>query len=316
MTELIIFCLAAGVAVALLARVLIPKGESKEQVIARRLEADGTSTRAGAAAAGKPKKRQPDAVRTAVQRSIPYLARPVVPANEAEKTRLKVRLTQAGFRQESAAMVFLASKTGLGLAVALIVLLMTWGSRQSGKDILTMTVGLGAVAFLLPNYWLSRRIAGRALKIKHALSDVLDMMVIMVEAGLGLDAAIQRVGMEMAHAYPELSEEMRVTNTEMNMGLRRAEALENLATRTGIKEIRTLAAAIIQAERFGSGVARTLRVQANTLRVKRRQIAEEAAQKVAVKLLFPLVLFIFPALMVVVGGPAVMGLIETLGGMG
>ncbi|HUU82628.1 MAG TPA: type II secretion system F family protein [Phycisphaerae bacterium] len=314
MTELIIFCLAVGVAATVLVRVFMPKGESKEDAIARRLEEeDKASVPMSASAALKAKKGPPDPMRSALKRSVPYLARPVVPTNEAEKTRLKVKLAQAGLRQESAAMIFLASKTALGLIVALVVLLATWGSRQSAKDILTMTIGLGAVAFLVPNYWLSRRISVRALKIKHALSDVLDMMVIMVEAGLGLDAAIQRAGQEMAEAYPELSEEMRVTNTEMNMGLRRAEALANLATRTGVKEVRILVAAIIQAERFGSGVARTLRVQANTLRVKRRQLAEEAAQKVAVKLIFPLVLFIFPALMIVVGGPALMGILESFG---
>lgn len=316
MSGLILFGLAVGVAAALLVWVLIPKGESKEDAVTRRLEAGDAPSPTEAAAVAKPKKQSPDLVRTVMKRSVPYLARPVVPASEAEKTRLKVRLAQAGLRQEAAAMVFLASKSGLGAVVAVVVLVMTWGASQSTRDILIMTLGLGAVAFLLPNFWLSRRIAARALKMKHALSDVLDMMVIMVEAGLGLDAAIQRVGVEMAQSYPELSEEMRVTNTEMNMGLRRAEALENLATRTGVKEVRTLVAAIVQAERFGSGVARTLRVQANTLRVKRRQIAEEAAQKVAVKLIFPLVLFILPALVVVVGGPAIMALIETFANMG
>lgn len=307
---MIVFCLAVGAAVTLFARSLIPREESREEAFARRLGAGDATGGTGAAAAGKAKKPTRNPVGAALKRSVPYLARPVLPTNEAEKTRLRTRLAQAGLRQESAAMVFLASKTSLGVAVALIVLLTNLGSQRSGRDLLAMTIGLGGVAFLAPNYWLSRRIAMRAIKLRHALSDVLDMMVIMVEAGLGLDAAIQRAGIDMADAYPELSEEMRVTTYEMNMGLRRAEALENLATRTGLKEIRSLVAAIIQAERFGSGVARTLRVQAATMRVKRRQIAEETAQKVAVKLVFPLIFFILPALVVAVAGPPALSIIE------
>ena len=141
-------------------------------------------------------------------------------------------------------------------------------------------------------------------------------MVISVEAGLGLDAAIQRVAKELQHVHVELSEEFVITTMETQMGVRRGEALENMAERSGLTEMKSLVAVINQAEKFGTSIARTLRNQADAMRVKRRQRAEERAQKTAVKLMIPLILFIFPAMMIVLGGPAMIKLVAGLNSAG
>jgi len=245
----------------------------------------------------------------ALRRAAPRFA---APATDEEQSRLKLRLASAGIRGGTAPVVFLACKTLMGLVVAVATAFLTWQANHPPMNIFGLTAGLGMTAFMLPNLWLSLTISDRGKKIKKGLADALDLMVIMVEAGLGMDAALQRVGLEMEAAYPELAEEFRIANAEMNMGLKRSDALQNLADRTSLRELRSLVATIVQAERFGTSVGKTLRIQSDMLRTKRQQAAEEAAQQTAVKLLIPLVLFIFPALMVVVGGPAMMSLMENL----
>ena len=168
----------------------------------------------------------------------------------------------------------------------------------------------GGVGFLCPNIWLSIAQRQRTDKIRDGLPDSLDLLVVSIESGLGLDAGLQRVGDEMRNVHPELSGEMQITTLETQMGVPRAESLEHLAQRCGIDEMQALVSVIIQAERFGTSVAKALRTQADTLRVKRRLKAEERAQKTTVKLLVPLILFIFPSIFVVLVGPAAMKLIE------
>jgi tight adherence protein C len=146
----------------------------------------------------------------------------------------------------------------------------------------------------------------RAEKIRNGLPDSLDLMVISVEAGLGLDAAIQRVGEEMRRVHPELSEEMTIATLETQMGVPRSEALTNLAARTAVPEMKSLVAVVTQAEKFGTSIAKALRTQADSLRIKRRLRAEERAQKTSVKLMLPLILFIFPAMFIVLLGPAML----------
>lgn len=239
-----------------------------------------------------------------VRKAAPALSRLVMPTSDAEQTKLRLKLANAGFRHPQAQMTFLASKTILaviGLALGLV------GGLSSDLK-LTSLLGLVALCagggLMLPDFWLGLAASSRREKIRHGLPDTLDLLVVSVEAGLALDAALKRVGEEMAPVHPELSEEMRIATMEAQMGLRRQEALENMSRRAGVDEVRSLVSVIVQAEKFGTSIARALRNQADALRVKRRQVAEEKAQKTAVKLMIPLVLFIFPAIAVVVAGPA------------
>jgi tight adherence protein C len=168
------------------------------------------------------------------------------------------------------------------------------------------------VGLMLPDAWLSIAASGRKTKLRHGLPDTLDLLVVSVESGLALDAALKRVGEEMATVHPELSDELRIATMETQMGIPRNESLENLSRRAGVEEVRSLVSVVIQAEKFGTSIAKALRNQADALRVKRRQAAEERAQKTAVKLMIPLVLFIFPAMGVVLAGPAVINVIKAM----
>ena len=173
-------------------------------------------------------------------------------------------------------------------------------------------VGAGIVGFLLPELWLTWRVKKRQHRLRLALPDVLDLLVICVEAGLGLDQAILRVSQELKVAHPELSEELQLVNLEMRAGKTRLEALRELSSRTGVDDIKALVAMLIQTDRFGTSVARSLRVHSDSLRIKRRQRAEEMAAKATVKMVPPLVFFIFPALFVVILGPAVIAVARQL----
>lgn len=298
---------AAAVCIGLLLYSFLPKRHAGDDAIDRRLEVDDGGARRRAEAAKLARKSSPQLM-DAFKKAAPRIAAPM---SDEDQSRLRKKLMAAGIRTESAPAVFLASKTILGLAAAGVTLLMMWSGGGITTNGLIITVFVGAAFFMLPELYLAQKASQRSMKVRKALPDSLDMMVIMVESGLGMDAAIQRVSVEMNDSYPELAEEFRISNAEMNMGLPRAEALEHLAERTGVREIQTLVSTIIQAERFGTSIGKTLRVQSDTLRTKRQQAAEEAAGKTAVKLLIPLILFIFPALMIVVGGPAAITLMET-----
>jgi tight adherence protein C len=177
---------------------------------------------------------------------------------------------------------------------------------------LLLSLGGAALGYLLPNIVLARLAGRRQHRIKLSLPDALDLLVVSVEAGLGLDQALQRVGEELAFAHPELSDELRLINLELRAGKARSEALRNLADRTGVEDLSSLAAMLIQTDKFGTSVARSLRVHSDTLRTKRRQRAEEAAAKTGVKMVFPLVFCIFPAVWVVTIGPAAIKFVEVL----
>ena len=158
-------------------------------------------------------------------------------------------------------------------------------------------------------------ISSRQLRLRWGLADALDLLVVSIEAGLGLNAALIRVGEELKSVHPDISEEFELTNLEIRVGRERDEALRNLAERAGIDDLRSLVAMLIQADRFGTSIARAVRVYADSLRTKRRQRAEQAAQKAAVKLLFPLSCFLFPTLFIIILGPAALNLIDTFGKM-
>lgn len=251
--------------------------------------------------------------RSMFEKAAPLLSRPVMPKNAEEQSTLRAKLSQAGFRKDSAPSLFLASKTVFAIVGGAIAAMY---ALNSGKEMMMVAgiiaFGLGA-GFMAPNLWLSMSIGKRAESIRNGLPDSLDLMVVGVEAGLGLDAALLRVSDEMDNVYPALAEEFQIATIETSMGVTRGEALSKMAERTAVEEMRALVATITQAEKLGTSVAKALRTQAESLRVKRRQKAEERAQKTAVKLLIPLVLFIFPTIFIVLAGPAALHLMETFG---
>jgi len=224
--------------------------------------------------------------------------------------KLVERLVYAGIRRKGAAEVFLGVKMALALALpAAIASIILWRMHAAGKGLeigtLLMYCPIGLVlGLMLPNIWLGRKVKQRQERIKFGLPNALDLLVVCIESGLALDAALLRIGRELRESVPELSEELALLNLEMAAGKPREECLRNLGLRTGVEEVKSLTARIIQSSKFGTNLARSLRIHAESLREKRRQEAEERAAKTSVKLLFPLVFFIFPALFVVILGPA------------
>jgi tight adherence protein C len=222
-----------------------------------------------------------------------------VPRSPKELGPLRLRLVQAGFRRDEAITIFFGIRVMFALA-----LFMFFSTSIVARPNMTMALaGLGA-GYVLPGMGLARLAKRRAHKIRLSLADALDLLVVSVEAGLGLDQAMSRVASELAFAYPQLSEELKLINLELRAGKPRAEALRNLADRTGVDDLSSLVTMLIQTDKFGTSVAQSLRVYSDTLRTKRRQRAEEAAAKTGVKMVFPLVFCIFPAIWVVTIGPA------------
>ena len=233
-----------------------------------------------------------------------------VPQSPKDVTVMQRRLIRAGIRKEGALKALYGAKVATGLIFPILVLtLMTGVSTDSGNRI---AVGLAAAAvgFFGPNEYV-RRLAGRRQhQIARGLPNALDLLVVCVESGLGLDQAILQVSKELEHAHPEISEEFGFVNLELKAGKRRVEALRNLAERTGVEDIRSLVGTLIQTDRFGTSVAQALRVHSDSLRTERRQRAEEQAAKTTVKMILPLVLFVMPSLIVVTVGPAIIQLLH------
>ncbi len=224
----------------------------------------------------------------------------VVPKSPAEVSATQKRLISAGYRQDSAVSFMYAGKVVVPLIFCGIVFFTGIGSNN---PMFWYVVALG-LGYLAPDLWLRRRISVRQYSIKKALPDVLDMLVICVEAGLGLDQATARTAQELYMAHPELCEELNVVVLEQRAGRARTEAWKHLADRTDVETVRTLVSTLIQAEQYGTSIAKTLRTHSDTLRTQRIQQVEEAAAKTTVKLIFPLVLFIFPCMFLVTLGPA------------
>jgi len=227
------------------------------------------------------------------------------PAREVGK--LKARLVAAGYRGSEALAVFVGIRLGFALLVFAL-----FSTPLFVKPNVLMALGGAALGFLVPGMMLGRLAKKRQHRIRLSLADALDLLVVSVEAGLGLDQALQRVGEELAFAHKDLSEELRLVNLELRAGKARSEALRNLADRTGVDDLSSLAAMLIQTDKFGTSVAQSLRVHSDTLRTKRRQRAEEAAAKTGVKMVFPLVFCIFPAIWVVTIGPAAIKFVQVL----
>jgi len=231
----------------------------------------------------------------------------IVPKSQAEVSIVQQRLIRAGYRTESAVKIFGGAKflfpTGLCL--------LAFGSGAAANNGFFVYVVCAGLGYLVPDFWLGRRIKARQHQIQKGLPDVLDLLVICIEAGLSVDQATKRAAEELKHARPALSDELEVVVLEQRAGRPRAEAWQQLAERTAVPSVRSLVSVLIQAEQLGASVAKTLRVHADTLRTQRRQLVEEQAAKTTIKLVFPLVFFIFPSLFLVTLGPEVIIISES-----
>lgn len=239
----------------------------------------------------------------------------LAPASAAQAHKLQKELMEAGFRGHNAPIIFralqLASMVFFPGLVALICAVLARPLTSAAVFIMVAFI----VGVVLPRYILGRMIRGRQQRVRWGLADALDLMVVSIEAGLGLNAAMMRISEELKDVHPDISEEFEMANLEIRVGREREEALRNLAERTGVDDLRSLVAMLIQADRFGTSIARAVRVFSDSLRTKRRQRAEQAAQKAAVKLLFPLACFLFPTLFIAILGPAALQLMDTLKNM-
>ena len=230
----------------------------------------------------------------------------VLPRSSSEVSLIQGRLIRAGFRDASALNIFYASRV---LTPILLAVLATVSGLYQSNAFFVYLAAAG-VGFMAPEFWLGSRISARQARILRGLPETLDLMVICTEAGLGLDQAMARVAKELEVSEPDIRDELVLVGLEMKAGRPRAEALKNLGERVDIDSVRMLATTLIQADTFGTSIAKTLRIYSDTMRTKRGQQAEEEAAKTTVKMVFPLVLFIFPALFLVVLGPAGIRLVE------
>jgi tight adherence protein C len=234
-------------------------------------------------------------------------AQPFMPTSREKQSYIRKQLNYAGIYSPSAPafvtgakVIFMVGGVGLGYFVG----------GMFNMTMMGLSLG-GLIGYFAPRVWLKTRIKSNQTALNLALPDALDLMVVCVEAGLTVDAAMQRVGLELVLAHPALSRELGIAHMETRVGLSRAESLKNLGVRTGSSGLQALAAMLIQADRFGTSIANALRIQAEGLRQKRQHAAEEMAAKASVKLSFPLVLFIFPATFIVLAGPTVIGLMRS-----
>ncbi|GAG05345.1 unnamed protein product, partial [marine sediment metagenome] len=245
-----------------------------------------------------------DRVSRVIEKATPALAKPLQPKSDLDMSKLKLKLASAGFRSEEASKIFLGVRF-LGLMIGLLlggsVVIGVMGINQRS---LMAAIFLAGTMFYLPELVVGLIARSRKQAIFLGLPDALDLMVVCVEAGLGLDQAMRKVAEEMKTTFRVIAEEFSLANLQLQMGRSRNEVLHELGLRTGVADLRGLAGVLIQADKFGSSVAQALRVQSDSMRVRRRQLAEEKAAKTAVKLIFPLVIFIFPGIFVVLVGPA------------
>jgi tight adherence protein C len=253
-----------------------------------------------------------DGIGRLLEKTTPRMGKALQPKTEEEVGKLRAKLNYAGFRSETAPSIFLGLKI-ICLAAGFLIgggtMLFTKGlTNEAGM----YTVAIAGIAFYLPDIVLRFIRKSRQNNIFFGLPDALDLMVVCVEAGLGLDQAMRKVSEEMKKTYAVIAEEFGLCNLQLQMGRARNDVLHDLGARTGVDDLKALAAILIQADKFGSSVAQALRVQSDSMRTRRRQMAEEKAAKTAVKLIFPLVLFIFPAIFIVLVGPAAITMINEM----
>jgi tight adherence protein C len=231
----------------------------------------------------------------------------ILPKSQAEVSAALKRLARAGYREDSAVKIFNGSKVIVPILLCLVAAVTGLGDWS---PMLVYILAL-VIGFLAPNIWLSWRISRRQNRIKRGLPDVLDLLVICIEAGLSLDMATARTSQELVKAQPELCDELNIVVLEQRAGRPRGDAWKNMAERTGVDAVRHLVTMLVQSEQFGTSVAKTLRVHSDTLRSKRIQAVEEKAAKLSVKLVFPLAIFIFPSLFLVALGPAFISMMDS-----
>src|SRR4051812_33970467 len=229
------------------------------------------------------------------------------PRSRSESGKVRARLVQAGYRKEEAVPIFYGIRVSVALAAFVL-----FATPLVFRPNVMFGLGGSLLGYVIPGILLAKRAGRRQHRIQLSLADALDLLVVSVEAGLGLDQALLRVGQELTSAHPQLSDELRLVNLELRAGKGRSEALRNLADRTGLEDIASLVTMLVQTDKFGTSVAQSLRVHSDVLRTKRRQRAEEAAAKTGVKMVFPLVFCIFPAIWVVTIGPAAIKFVQVL----
>ena len=238
----------------------------------------------------------------------------LVPVSAVDAKKLQKKLMMAGFRSPHAPAIF-RTVTLLSMVFFPTWTVLMWSlSARPMNQVIMPALFAFAAGFLKPRFFLNRRIAKRKLRITWGLADALDLMVITMEAGLGLNAAMLKVCEELKDVHPDISKEFEIANLEIRVGRERSEALRNLAERTGVEDLNSLVGMLIQADRFGTSIARAVRVYSDSLRTKRRQRAEQAAQKAAFKLLLPLGALLFPTMFIVILGPALLNISDMLSG--
>lgn len=307
-----VYLIAAGVALSVallvigLANLAMARGRpSKDRLIELGLK--GPFSRDAAGQRGRLRGRLTD--------FFSYLGTPLEsPKRDWSQTR--ERLTHAGYREPSALPIFLGARIGLATALYLYGTFVATVLDAPGRYGLVLALASAGMGWVLPNFLLSFRIARRQKELQRALPDAVDLLVICVEAGLGLNQAFQRVAEEMRHLSELFTLEVAQMNMEVRAGTPREQAMIDLAERTGVPDIRSLVTMLIQTERFGTSIAESLRIHSDTMRTKRQQRAEEAAAKTTIKIVFPLAICIFPALFVVVLGPAVIQIFQTFASLG
>lgn len=305
-TELLIFVGLAAVAIGLIIYSVMPRGKNGRDTLKRRLQ--GQNAEPDKVTITKQAKER--ASSKIAKKAAPMLERIIMPVSDEEQSMLRMKLTMAGFRSRGAPNSFLGAKTAVMVVGLITGMIVTTSMGYGAMIVVCGALFGGGFGFIAPGVWLDSSVKKRQEKIVRGLPDILDLLVVSVESGLALDAAIKRVGDEMSEVHPELSEEFRIATRESQMGIPRSEALENMSLRCGVDELRSLISVVGQAERFGTSISKALRNQGIAMRTKRRQQAEERAQKTAVKLMIPLVMFIFPAMGVVLAGPAALRLME------
>lgn len=235
-----------------------------------------------------------------------------IPQSPKDVTVMQRRLIRAGIRNENALKYLYGAKAIFGVSLPLLTALAVSAGSIEGSNGIAAILASAAVGFFGPNEYVRRLAAKRQKEISRGLANALDLLVVCVESGLGLDQAILQVSKELEHAHPEISEEFGFVNLELKAGKRRVDALRNLAERTGVDDLKKLVAVLIQADRFGTGVAQSLRAHSDFMRVQARQVAEEKAAKLGVKLIFPIFFCILPSLFVVTVGPVAVKIIREL----
>jgi tight adherence protein C len=307
---LVLFCI--GISAAFMFLFVLEMAPKRSQAVTQRL--DDLQTAGGTSRSILQRRRR--AEQTEKLKSVVQAFGESIQERSGTPSAIRLRLIQAGYPSAAAVPLFLGTRVLLpaGLGIGSLLLLPILG--VSALKVILGVVYFTGLGYVLPTVIVGMRIKRRQKEMQRALPDALDMLVVSVEAGLGLNQALVRVADEIFRLSPVLSEQMTLVNLEIRAGTAREEALRNLADRTGLADIASLTGMLIQTDRFGTSVAQALRIHADTMRTKRRQRAEEAAAKTTIKLIFPLVFCVFPALFVVILGPAVIQILQALKSFG